>query len=113
MGEIYLLGPEGLAGGNASMTPFMHMERPCTCTCLCLNRPEVSVTDSASGEEIGSIREPFACCNLQFSIHDPDGNSVLQTDIPICRCGLCCPCPCGPCSRVVFPVTDSRSGNQV
>merc|ERR1711971_1125438 len=46
--DLYLLGPEGLAGGLASMTPALHFERPCTLTCFCLNRPEVFVSDLGS-----------------------------------------------------------------
>jgi len=113
--DVYLLGPQGIQGGEASMTPFIHMERPCTLTCFCMNRPEVLISELGSGRLLGSIFEPFAWCNLQFEVRDPANQPVLITDIACCQWGLCCPCPCdgAPCNELAFPVTDIGSGQPV
>jgi len=109
--DVYLLGPDG---SEAMMTPFMHLERQCTCTCMYLNRPEVVITELPSGRVLGSVREPFTFCNLRFTVHGLDESPVLETDIPCCRWGLCCPCPCDglACNRVSFPIMDVSSGRE-
>jgi len=113
--DIFLLGPRGVEGGLESMTPFMHLERPCTMTCLCFDRPEVEISELPSGRVIGYITDPFAICNLNFVVHDQNRNPLLRSDTPLCRCGLCCPCPCSgiPCNEVQFPVTDISTGQDV
>lgn len=98
-------------GGN-SMQAF-HMQRDWTCTCCCFNRPKVNVTDVNSGELIGSITDPFACCNLTFTVADGDGKDVLTANGGCCQWGLCCPLPCGPCAEVSFPIEDADGGNEV
>mmetsp|Transcript_62677 Transcript_62677/g.149521 ORF Transcript_62677/g.149521 Transcript_62677/m.149521 type:complete len:275 (+) Transcript_62677:89-913(+) len=113
--DVYLLGPGGVDAGLQSMTPFMHLERPCTLTCFCLNRPEVEVSELPSGRVLGYIEEPFTCCNLTFTVHDTNRNPLLKTDISLCNWGLCCPCPCEglPCQTVEFPITDFENGQEV
>mmetsp|Transcript_26256 Transcript_26256/g.47959 ORF Transcript_26256/g.47959 Transcript_26256/m.47959 type:complete len:281 (-) Transcript_26256:117-959(-) len=113
--DIFLLGPRGLEGGEGSMVPFMHLERPCTMTCMCLDRPEVEISELPSGRIVGYIIEPFTFCNLFFTLHDHLRNPLLQSDTPICRAGLCCACPCEgiPCNEVQFPVTDINTAQQV
>eukprot|EP00933_Yihiella_yeosuensis_P052237 TRINITY_DN50264_c0_g1_i1.p1 TRINITY_DN50264_c0_g1~~TRINITY_DN50264_c0_g1_i1.p1 ORF type:complete len:286 (+),score=74.16 TRINITY_DN50264_c0_g1_i1:112-969(+) len=90
-----------------------HVERPWTCTCCCFNRPIMTVTDAISGEKLGSLKDPFACCNYTFAVRDPADEVVLNANGNCCQCGLCCPCPCGPCAEVNFPITDARSGEKV
>jgi hypothetical protein len=113
--DVFLLGPQGLQGGEGSMTPFMHLEREFTCTCLHYNRPEVVLYELPSNRKIGSIVEPFTCCNLQFQIRDPNGTDILETNICPCKCGLVCPCPCDglPCNDVEFPVLSLQDGTPV
>eukprot|EP00746_Dinoflagellata_sp_MGD_P016456 gnl/MRDRNA2_/MRDRNA2_137173_c0_seq1.p1 gnl/MRDRNA2_/MRDRNA2_137173_c0~~gnl/MRDRNA2_/MRDRNA2_137173_c0_seq1.p1 ORF type:complete len:299 (-),score=37.66 gnl/MRDRNA2_/MRDRNA2_137173_c0_seq1:40-936(-) len=113
--DIYLIGPAGIAGGVESMVPFIHIERPCTCTCLCFQRPEVFVTNLATGAPIGSILEPFTCCNLKFIVRDVNGANILDSTGHCCQCGLFCPCPCGGCpgNKIDFPIIDASSGSTV
>lgn len=113
--DVYLLGPDYPAGGEGSMTPFMHLERQCTCTCMCLNRPEVVISEIPSGRILGSVREPFTFCNLRFVVHNPDESPVLETDTSCCQWGLCCACPCEglACNQVSFPLTDVNSGTEI
>lgn len=92
---------------------FLHMERPWTLTCCCFNRPILHVQDVMTGQHLGSIRDPFACCDLTFSLLDPAGHDVLFVKGGCCQPGLCCPLPCGPCATVHFDITDAQSGHTV
>lgn len=113
--DIFLLGPQGVAGGLDSMTPFIHLERPCHATFCCLNRPEVVVTDAQTQAKIGTIREPFTFCNLKFEILNATDTPFLNVEACCCQPGLCCPMPCDgvPCQLIDFPITDVQSGNTV
>mmetsp|Transcript_40533 Transcript_40533/g.93175 ORF Transcript_40533/g.93175 Transcript_40533/m.93175 type:complete len:275 (+) Transcript_40533:57-881(+) len=113
--DLFLIGPRGLEGGEDSMTPFMHLERPCTLTCFCLNRPEVEISELPSGRVVGYVSNPFSCCTLSFTLHDQNKNPLLQSNTPLCRWGLCCGCPCEglPCHELELPVTDISTGQDV
>lgn len=90
--------------------PKVHLEKPCQCTYLCLNRPEVFITDPSSGANLGSIRDPFACCNLTIDAKDPKGEVLFHAEGGCCQCGLCCPCP--GC-EVNFPVNETKTSKRV
>lgn len=88
------------------------LNRPATCTCLCCNRPTVTITEAESGKEIATLKDPFACCDLTFSIMDEDGDQAMTVEGGCCQWGLCMPLPCGPCAEVNFEVKD-QDGNDV
>merc|ERR1712176_12997 len=98
---------------GGAQTLVYKLEREATCTCLCFNRPVVTVTDVAQGKKIGSIQDPFACCDLTFTIRGPDDEDALKANGGCCQWGLCCPLPCGPCAEVSFPISDAKTGNEV
>jgi len=100
-----------IAGGQK--TKFMHAHRDHSCVFLCLNRPKLEITDAATGQTIGFLIDPFACCDLTFKLLGPDEEEVLQGRGGCCQWGLCCPLPCGPCATVTFDVVDSASGSSV
>lgn len=93
--------------------PAFTMKRDWTCTCCCFNRPVVVMQDATTGRPIGSITDPFACCDLTFAIRDPEDNVMIKANGGCCQWGLCCPLPCGPCAEVEFPLEDANSGNQI
>lgn len=99
-------------GGSSEMA--FTLTRPRTCTCCCCNRPTVTVRDARSGRTLGSLSDPCSCCctTLDFEIRDAHGSQVATASSGNCQCGLCCPCPCGPCSRIHLDVED-KSGNKV
>lgn len=113
--DMYLLGPAGVRGGLESMTPFVHLERPCTLTCMWLNRPQVAITDLGSGAPLGSVLEPFTYCNLQFQLLDAAGQPILQAEAPCCQWGMLCRCPCQGtrCNSITFPVRDCGTGELI
>jgi len=89
-------------GGRSELA--FKLERPCTYTCCCFNRPVVDITHVPSGEKVGSIRDPFACCDLTFSMMDGNGADLMKAKGGCCQLGLCCPLPCGPCAKVTFEI---------
>jgi len=105
--HLHVLYTEG--GGNQVA---YELNRDCTCTCCCFNRPVVEIKD-ATGAKVGSIRDPFACCDLTFTLRDSADAEVLKAKGGCCQWGLCCPLPCGPCSRVEFDIVDASSGDSV
>jgi len=93
-------------GGGSEKAFTLH--RPCSLTCCCFNRPVVNVRDEVAGQDIGSIKDPFACCDLTFTLRDALENDVMQVKGGCCQLGLYFPCPCGPCSEVHFDVEDAE-----
>jgi len=87
------------------------LKRDFTMTCCCFNRPVVDV-ETASGYKIGSLTNPFTCCNLNFDINDAAGEPVMSVNGGCCQLGLICPCPFGPCAEVTFEVLDA-GGNEL
>jgi len=84
------------------------VDRPCTCTICCWNRPVANISD-ASGTPLGTIQDPFLCCNYMFTVKDPSENDVLYVDGGCCQLGFCCPFPCEPCDKVIFDIKDKDS----
>lgn len=95
---------------EGEQTIAFELKREWTCTCCCFNRPVVDVIESSSKVKIGSIKDPFACCNLTFALRDPSDNDVVRANGGCCQWGLCCPLPFGPCATVEFQLEDVRSG---
>jgi len=98
---------------GGAQQPAYKLERDWTCTFCCFNRPVVTVTDAVTGEKIGSLQDPFACCDLTFTVRDSMDNAALKLNGGCCQWGLCCPLPCGPCAEVDFPIEDSQTGSEV
>lgn len=102
-------GKVDLAGSQL----FVHLHKDCQPTCCCFNRPVIQVTHGRSGQLIGTITDPFACCDMTFSVRDPSDNVVMSATGGCCQLGMICPCPMGPCSEVHFTVNDSKSGDRI
>lgn len=64
--------------------------RHCHCCPLC-SRPSAAVYDS-SGHHLGSIEDPFSCCNYNHNILDADGNTRYNVNGSCCQLGNFCPC---------------------
>jgi len=94
-------------------TPFLKMHRENTFTVCCFNRPVTQLTEVASGNLIGSIRDPWAVCNLTFDLMGPDGADVLKGNGGCCQWGLCCQLPFGPCATVEFDIEDCKTKQSV
>eukprot|EP00428_Durinskia_dybowskii_P030516 CAMPEP_0170243710 /NCGR_PEP_ID=MMETSP0116_2-20130129/21631_1 /TAXON_ID=400756 /ORGANISM="Durinskia baltica, Strain CSIRO CS-38" /LENGTH=246 /DNA_ID=CAMNT_0010494565 /DNA_START=85 /DNA_END=825 /DNA_ORIENTATION=- len=95
-----------LAGGD-SMAPAVRMERAFTCTCCCFNRPVVQILEATSGATMASIIDPWTCCDYTFTVRDASGADIVMANGGCCQWGLCCPLPCGPCSKVTFDLRDA------
>ncbi|EER00960.1 Phospholipid scramblase, putative [Perkinsus marinus ATCC 50983] len=108
--HIYVLGPNGLRG---DLIHWLTVHRPCSCTCLCANRPVAYVTETSTDQLLGTLHDPYACCDLTFKIKDAAGNDVITGVGGCCQLGMCCPLPCGPCQHVGVELTDSMNNSGV
>jgi len=92
---------------------FIHLERPFKCTCCCFERPEVYISNSMTGQLLGSVVDPFACCMMTFDIKDIADNPVLEISHNPCDLSLVCwGCCCG-CQEVDFEIRDKATGSTV
>jgi len=98
--------------GGGSDVAFM-MDRDWTATCCCFNRPKVEIKDAVSQESLGSISDPFACCDLTFTVKDAGDADLVKVKGGCCQPGLMCPLPFGPCKEVHFDMEDATSGAKV
>jgi len=110
--DFHNLPQGGLQDGTdgTSHPAFLHIERPCSLTCCCINRPEAIITEVPSGRVLGTLRDPFAFCNLTFQVFDSTGAETLKSSTCCCTKGLICKCP--GCI-VDFPINDARDGRDV
>lgn len=90
---------------DGNSTPAFKLTRGFTCTYLCCNRPKVDLIDVTTDTKLGSMVDPYACCDMTFKILDAEDNKILKANGGCCQPGLICPLPCGPCAEVNFPVT--------
>lgn len=84
------------------------LERESGCTFLCWGRPQVRVKDVRTDKVIATLTEPCSCCHLNFNIQDDHEQERYRLQGHGCQLGLCCPLPCGPCSRVEFEVLEGQ-----
>lgn len=91
---------------------FLQLKKDMQCTCCCFNRPLIEVINANTGQPIGKIRDPYACCDMTFGLLDADGEEKMTAKGGCCQWGLICPCPCGPCREVNFEVYD-MNGSEV
>jgi len=104
---------DGLNIYGGANQPFLKLTRPFTFTLCCFNRPVMEIADIQTGNVIGSMRDPWACCDLTFQVRGPDGQDVLYAKGGCCQWGLCVQCPCGPCAEVNFEIEDAKTGQKV
>ena len=103
-------------GSLENATECLRMERACTCTCFCLNRPTISMTYTEGGKDVslGKISDPYDMCQTLFKIFDQNDNPLYKIETYCVQCGVICKgCPCAPCERVTFQVTDLNTNQLV
>ena len=94
-------------------TPYIDVRKPCKCTCLCLERPEMLVNfgNQAPGC-LGKIKQPFTCCDPEFTTYDSTGIVKFTIHGDCCQCGLLCNNNfCGKLSDVTFNIHQGNSVN--
>lgn len=69
---------------------FIHCDKPCKIGCCCMCRPVMDVRLADSGVRLGTVREPFACCDLDSEVYDSVGNLKYEVEGDCCQIGLCC-----------------------
>lgn len=66
------------------------MRKPFHLQGCCFWRPSFEVL--AGPTKIGTIEDPFACCEMNQHIMDERGKLLYTTTGSVCQLGLCCPC---------------------
>merc|ERR1719491_2923346 len=100
--------PQGAADQRG--VPFLHMEREWKCACCCINRPTAHVKSlTGDGGSLGKLSDPCTCGRLKFDLEVGEDKLHLGGGWPCCRCGWCCPLPCGPCARIKFDIEDAEA----
>jgi len=69
---------------------FIRCDKPCKIGCCCMCRPVMDVRLADSGVRLGTVREPFACCDLDSEVYDSVGNLKYEVEGDCCQIGLCC-----------------------
>jgi len=91
--------------------PFVNVNKPFKCTCLCLDRPKMQV-NFANNQPLGSIKEPFTCCDPQINTFDNTGIMKYVIRADCCQCGLLCRNNfCGKLSSAVFNIYNANNLN--
>ena len=90
--------------GMGYTTPFAIMRKPYMCTMCCLCRPEINVTLSSSGQNIGKIIHTFTLCDPTFDLYDSTGTIKYTVTGSCCQCALLCPGILGKTSRGLFDI---------
>ena len=85
-------------------TPFVKIIKPFKCTCFCLERPKM-IVQYANDQPLGSIKEPFTCCDPQINTFDNTGMMKYIIHANCCQCGLICRSNfCGKLSQALFNI---------
>jgi len=93
-------GATGLAGttldGDGKPSEFgplafqLKKDRHWPC-CTCCSRPHATLLDG-DNHSIGSIDDPFSCCNFNHNIMDAQGKEKYTVIGSCCQTGTFCPC---------------------
>lgn len=66
-----------------------------------------------SNAKIGSVQDPWSCCDTTFVIYDENDNAILKVHGSCCQCGKFCSCPCGPCKSIKYHITAVKDNQDV
>ena len=61
-----------------------------------IKRPEMTLTEVRTGRIVGSVHDPFTCCNPFYLVKDENKNVKYRVYGACCQKGFCC------CSDVFF-----------
>eukprot|EP00386_Alphamonas_edax_P002951 GDKI01009039.1.p2 GENE.GDKI01009039.1~~GDKI01009039.1.p2 ORF type:complete len:286 (+),score=94.73 GDKI01009039.1:80-937(+) len=100
--------------GERPLAPFLKVTKEAQCTCCCFNRPVVEVTANAAvPHSIGTITNPYTCCDRSFVVKDEQGAGLLEITSDCKQPGVWCPLPCGACKEIKFEVRDAATKERV
>ncbi len=84
---------------------YVHVNKPFKCTCFCLERPEMTVSFSQGNQLIGKVKQPFTCCDPEFTVYDNAGVARFYIHADCCQCGILCSNNfCGKMSEALFNI---------
>ena len=90
---------------------FLRANKPCACGFLCACRPRMDITLEESKKYLGSVREPFTCCDEDAEVYDENHNLRYRLVGNCCQIGLCCGSSAKKMAEIEFII--KRNGDQV
>ena len=88
---------------------FINIDKPCQMACCCLCRPYMNVRLADSGQNLGTIREPCTCCDIELQVWDSANNLKFEIHGDCCQVGLCCGDTVKKLSNVNFDIIHNGS----
>jgi hypothetical protein len=92
---------------------FAICERPFKCTCLCCGRPVMKVFLKNPDYYVGSVKDPFSCCDLTFQTLNANNEKKFEMNANCCQCGICCRNGCGACAEVQIPIYNASNNKKI
>ncbi len=92
-----------------SVDNYAVLDKPFKCTCYCLDRPKMK--NYVRGNQIGSVKQPFICCNCDpvFYVYDSSDDIKYKIRTSCCQCGIMCKGSLfGECSSVCFGIYEKN-----
>ena len=110
MNILHVASPEN----PSSIKKFGNSLKPFACPCFCLCRPEIFLTLDESGQKIGSVKEPFSCCDTLFEIYDDKNEIKYLIKARCCQCGLLFSNSIfGKTGEAVFNIIDPKTNEEI
>ena len=91
---------------------YIRAVKPCGCGFLCCCRPHMDIILQKNRLKIGSVREPFTCCDKDAEVYDKDGNLKYRMIGDCCQIGFCCGSSAEKIVAIEFKIVGS-DGNYV
>ena len=90
---------------------FIRAEKPCALGFLCCCRPHMDIKFEENKKYLGSVREPFACCDKDAEVYDANNNIRYKIVGDCCQIGLCCGPSAEKMAEIEFKI--ERNGEQI
>ena len=90
---------------------FIRANKPCALGCCCLCRPQMDIKLEETKNYLGSVREPFTCCDKDAEVYDEGHNLKYRLVGDCCQFGLCCGSSAEKMAEIEFQI--QRNGEQV
>lgn len=66
------------------------------------------VEEGSQGFNLGTIYNPFVCCDYELHIALENGAPRYYINSDICACNLYCCCNCDTCNKSTFSIFDAN-----
>lgn len=87
---------------------FMRAHKPCALGCCCLCRPRMDIYFEENKKYLGSVREPFTCCDKDAEVYDENHNLKYRMVGDCCQIGLCCGASAKKMAEIEFRIQRNK-----